>query len=180
MKTLQRIFIFIFLGILSVSAQVLNDAKVLSQGRLNIGIAPVSTGGNFGLYTDLGYGIARGMDLDVIIGFLQGGTYVGANLEFPLSYQPNISLAVGGHSVGGTAGIDGTFNLSFQVGNSVGIYGGIDVDVNFNNGTTTLPAWAFIAMNARIRSNIELFIEVDPALSDDASSIFGGGLKIYL
>lgn len=180
MKAFLRVVVVCFVVITFAQSQVMNDAKVLSQGRVNIGVAPVSTGGSFALYTDLGIGIARGMDLDVVIGFLQGGTYVGANLEFPLSYQPNISLAVGGHSVGGTAGIDGTINLSFPVSGNVGLYFGVDADMNFTNGTTSLPVWGVIAMNAKIRNNIELFIEVNPPLSEDASNIFGGGLKVYL
>lgn len=120
------------------------------------------------------------MDLDVLIGFPSGRTYVGANLEFPLSYQPNVSFAVGGHTLGGTTGIDGTFNLSFPVGGAAGLYLGLDADLNFHNGSTTLPVWGFIALNVKIRSTIELFLEVDPALSNDAADIFAGGVKIYL
>lgn len=179
MISLRGTFLAIALFVSTASSQVMNDAKILSPGKINIGIAPVSANSSFGLYTDIGYGIARGMDLDVIIGFLQGGTYVGANLEFPLSINPNISVAVGGHTVGGAAGIDGTLNISFPVSGNVGIYVGADADVNFNSGTTTLPLWAFIAMNVKIRSNIELFLEVDPAISNDAATMFGGGVKIY-
>ena len=179
MNSLRHLLLLVVFFASIVSAQVMNDAKILSQGKVNLGIAPVSTNGEFGLYTDLGYGITRGIDLDIILGFLQGSTYVGANLEFPLSYSPNISFAAGGHSVGGTAGIDGTLNISFPVSGNVGMYLGADADLNFHSGTTTLPVWAFVAMNVKIRGNIELFLEVDPAISNDAANIFGGGLKIY-
>ena len=180
MKTVRVVVVFFSICVSVSFSQVMNDARILPPGRLNIGIAATNTGGSFGLYTDLGFGVARGMDLDVIVGFPQGGTYVGANLEFPLSYQPSISLAAGGHSSGGTTGIDGTFNLSFPVGGAAGIYLGVDADLNFHNGSSTLPVWGFIALNVKIRSTIELFLEVDPAISNDASDIFGGGLKIYL
>jgi hypothetical protein len=179
MNFLSRVLQSIVLFASIASAQVMNDAKILSQGNVNIGIAPVSVNSSFGLYTDLGYGITRGMDLDVIVGFLQGGTYVGANLEFPLGYNPNMSVAIGGHTLGGTAGIDGTFNISFPITGNVGMYLGADADLDFNSGNTFLPVWAFAAVNVRIRSNVELFIEVDPAISNDASNIFAGGLKIY-
>jgi len=177
--SIRRILHLTLFFVSAVSAQVLNDAKILPQGSLNIGVAPLSINNSFALYTDLGYGIARGMDLDVILNFQQGGTYIGANLEFPLAYKPNISVAVGGHTVGGTAGIDGTLNISFNLSGPVGMYLGADADLNFNNGATTFPLWAFVAINARIRGNLELLIEVAPAVSNDASNIFGGGLKIY-
>ena len=179
MNSLQRVFQLIILFTSIASSQVMNDAKILSKGDVNIGITPTITNSSFGLYSDLGYGVARGMDLDLIAGFLNGGTYIGANLEFPLASNPNISFAVGGHTQGGTAGVDGTLNISFPLTNTVGMYLGADADLNFANGSTTLPLWAFVAVNAKIRHNIELFIEVDPAISNAAANIFSGGVKIY-
>ncbi len=179
MKKLFFILITLFISTTTFS-QVYNDAKTLSTKTISLGVTPViqSNNGGFALFADAGIGFG-GADLDFIVGFGEPN-YFGANIEFMLLRRsPYLSVAVGGHTQGGVVGLDGTLNLSFPITRNVGLYGGIDADMNFYSGSTTMPAWFFVGTNIALQRNIEFMIEVAPAITN-ANSIFGLGLKVYL
>ncbi len=158
---------------------MLNDAQVMRGGKLGINVAAVQQNNITNGFTGLNFGIFRGVELDVVVGILPNKTYVGLNTEISLTYEPNISISIGGHSIGGTGAADATFNVSFPMTRQITLYMGVDGDINFQEGTTTIPAWYFFGMSTFIFSNAELFIEADPPISKDASSIFAGGARIY-
>jgi hypothetical protein len=166
-------------------AQVYNTAQKLKQGTFRLCVAPlvlVNSGDAYpGMYVLGGVGVTSAMDLYV-------STRVASNdrSNFGIGFQwalikgtPALSLTTGGH-IGPNIGIDGTFDAAFSIGNSVVLYGGLDMDVDFKPGETTVPAWLFIGPRIQIRRNTTLFLEVDVGVPQETPSILGLGLSFYL
>ncbi len=179
MKKIAFIGLFI-LASSALNAQVFSTGQTLKPGRFSVGINPVFQGNNLGVYLHGGYGIATGLDLATKVGLGLGGNYFGADLEWALhGGKPYVSLTAGGHMQGSDVGIDGTLNLTVPVSKSVELFSGLDMDMNFGNNNTTLPVWVPIGMEVGIRQSIAIILEGDIAITDDAASIFGGGLAFY-
>ena len=172
--------------LLSVAAhaQVYNTAQKLKSGTFRLCTAPlliVDHGDvNAGLYVLGGAGVTSIMDLylhtriagDDLANF-------GVDLQWALiKGTPALSLSTGGH-VGPDIGIDGTLDMAFPVGNSVVLYSGLDVDIDFAPHDITVPLWVFIGPRIQIRRNTTLFLEVDIGLQE-APSILGLGFSFYL
>jgi hypothetical protein len=165
-------------------AQVYNTAQKLKMGTFRLCTAPIlivdHSDVRAGLYVLGGVGITRIMDL-YLHTRIAGNDLAnfGVDLQWALiKGTPALSLSTGGH-VGPEIGIDGTLDMAFPVGNSVVLYGGLDIDIDFVPDDIMVPAWVFIGPRIQIRRNTTLFMEVDIGLQD-APSMLGLGFSFYL
>jgi hypothetical protein len=166
-------------------AQVYNTAQKLKGGTFRLCTAPlliVNHGDiNAGLYLLGGIGVTRIMDfyLHTRVAGSDLANF-GADLQWALiKGTPALSLSTGLH-VGPNIGIDGTLDMAFPVGNSVVLYGGLDMDIDFTPGDIAVPAWVFIGPRVQIRRNTTLFMEADIGITHYTPSIVGLGLSFYL
>jgi hypothetical protein len=166
-------------------AQVYNTAQKLREGAFRLCFAPLLLveGGSsdLGLYALGGFGVTNFMDLYFNTRIASNNrSNFGADLQWVLVRgTPALSLSTGAH-VSDHLGIDGTLDCTFPVSSTVVLYGGLDMDIEFINSETTVPAWVFLGPRIQIRRNTTLFMEVDLGVTDYAPSIFGLGLSFYL
>jgi hypothetical protein len=165
--------------------QVYNTAQKLKTGTFRLCFAPLlidnNSDINAGLYVLGGVGVTRIMDL-YLHTRIAGNDLAnfGVDLQWAiLKGTPALSLSTGAH-VGPDIGIDGTLDMAFPVGNSVVVYGGLDVDLDFVPNDIKIPLWVFIGPRVQIRRNTTLFLEVDIGATRDTPSILGLGLSFYL
>ncbi len=174
---------FIMLFSLTSSGQIYNTAQKLKDGAFHLGIAPILlVNGDVspGLYFLGGVGITHSLDLYINGRFANNDrSYFGVDLQWALlQSSPYLSLITGAH-VGHNLGLDATLDLTFPLGNTVVLYGGLDMDIEFPDNDITVPAWLFFGPRIYIRRNTALFMEVDLGLTDITPSIFGLGLGFY-
>lgn len=193
MRKLVIIFILV-LFVFSANAQVFNTAGTLKTKKANIGLNPAILENDLGFFLHGGYGISPGLDLGLKLGLGLPETYFGADVEWILrGISPYISVSAGGHTFG-DVGLDGTLNFTFPINRQVNLYSGLDADLNFvkvktlNKQTnkwedeteTQFPFWLFLGVEIGFRRNLTILIEAELGLTDEAYSIFGGGLNFYL
>ncbi|MBN2189185.1 MAG: hypothetical protein JW699_07010 [Chitinispirillaceae bacterium] len=169
----------------AAQAQVYNTAQKLKGGTFRLCTAPLlivdRSNINAGLYLLGGVGVTRIMDL-YLHTRVAGSDLAnfGVDLQWALiKGTPALSLSTGAH-VGPEIGIDGTLDMAFPVGNSVVLYGGLDMDIDFTPGDIMVPAWVFIGPRVQIRRNTTLFMEVDIGVTLETPSILGLGFSFYL
>ena len=184
MRSLKTLLLGSILAPAMGSAQVLNDAGTLGRGDISLGVSPVfySGGGNsdFRLFFDAGFGLSSSTDLAFRAGLGEDPSYFGADVEFSLlRSKASMSATLGAHKFA-EVGIDGTLNLSFPVTSNVGMFLGMDADVEFGSNDTRLPAWFFFGTGVFLQRSLELLFEGNVAVSNDAASIFAVGIKVYL
>ncbi len=168
----------IFISISMCYGQVFNTAKTLKKGTVALGINPVFMGSDFGIYLHGGIGLKQGLDLGGKVGLGLGGNYFGADLEWALTgNKPYVSFSAGGH-IQGDFGIDGTLNITFPLAKNVYLFSGADMDINFGN-TIGFPLWIPIGLEVGIRKQMNIILEGDIGVLDNAGSMFGGGLNLY-
>jgi hypothetical protein len=139
----------------------------------------IDQGSDVGLYTAAGLGISRQLDFSVKACFHDKPVFVGGDIEYMiLSGFPTISIALGMHKYN-KLGLDGTFNLTFPIRQVASIYGGLDVDVEFRDHTTTVPLWGFVGLEVIVRKHLGIIVEIDPSITDPAWNMFGLGLAVY-
>jgi hypothetical protein len=166
-------------------AQVYNTAQKMKNGVFRFCIAPLILVENGdadpGMYLLGGVGLTRTLDLYLSTRVAnRDRSNFGVGLQWAIVKGiPALSLTTGGH-VGPDIGIDGTFDLSFSLGNSVVLYGGLDMDVDFHDNGTVVPAWIFIGPKVQIRRNTTLYLEIDIGMTEATPSILGLGLGFYL
>ena len=194
MKMVKLICVLILIIAVSLHAQVFNTSQTLKSGKWSLGLNPAlhDHGDNeFGLFIHGGYGISRGMDLGLKLGFGYNETYFGADLEWVIrGISPYISISAGGHSYG-DVGLDATMNFTFPINKQVHLYTGFDFDLIFidrddnpntpddeGGNDTVFPVWLFVGTEVGIRHNMTLLLEVELEIND-AYSIFGGGINFY-
>lgn len=172
-----------------LTAQVFNTGLTLRGGEISIGINPAyynTASGNLGLYLHGGYGISKKLDIAFKYGLFDGANYIGGDLEYNVLKKGNIHFSVssGLHGWKGISiGADFTGNITFQV-NKMEFYSGLDLDVDFiKTSADRVPntkIWLPIGFNTNIMDKLELILEADIAINNNATSIFGGGLVVYL
>ncbi|MCX7726680.1 MAG: hypothetical protein N2053_07500 [Chitinispirillaceae bacterium] len=179
---MKKVFLLLLIFFMNSSAQVCNTAATLSPARFSLGVAPlvyVNYGNNIGLLLNGGVGITR--QIDVSLKLILGGSsvYFGGDVEFSiLRGLPALSLTTGLHAQN-NVGIDATLNLTFPVHQIVGIYCGLDGDVNFYRHEIDLPFWGFVGVDVKLRRSLALFFEIDIGLNYPAPHIFNLGLNVY-
>jgi hypothetical protein len=167
-------------------AQVYNTAQKLKTGAFRFCVAPLLLVDNSntdpGIYMLGGTGVTNVIDLYLSTRLASNNrSNFGIYLQWALiKGTPALSLSTGGH-VGPNIGLDGTLDIAVPLGNSsVVVYGGLDMDVDFNHNETAVPAWVFIGPRIQIRRNTTLFLEVDIGMTQEAGSILGLGFSFYL
>ena len=181
--TIAGTVIFTLLFSLTSSAQVYNTAQKLKISAFHLGIAPIlMVDGDVspGIFLLGGVGITHSLDLYINGRFAENDPYFGVDLQWALlKSAPFLSLITGAH-VGQNLSVDATIDLTFPVGNTVVVYGGLDVNIEFPHNEVVVPAWLFFGPRIYIRKSVALFMEVDLGITQYAPSIFGLGLGFYL
>ena len=178
---MRRITIIIFCLVTFLSttnSQVFNTATTLKKGGFAIGIEPafIMDGDEFFLFLHGGYGIKKGLDMSLKFGLGGGDTYVGGDLEFAL--RKNISLAVGAHSWN-VFGLDGTLLFNIPIKSDIKLVTGLDMNVDFPDDDVNLPLWIPIGLEVGLSGRAKLMFEVEIAITQDASHMFGGGVNFF-
>ena len=121
------------------------------RGHVRLCIAPillVDGGVRSGAFLSLGgASITHEIDLYGNVRLANNGRsfLLGIDLQWALARgTPALSLTTGAH-VSDNIGLDGTLDLAFPVGRTVVIYGGLDADIDFTTGATTVPPGFFSA-----------------------------------
>jgi hypothetical protein len=183
--TVPAVVVALMLSVAASHAQVYNTAQKLREGTFRLCLAPLLVVDNGdvspGMYALGGFGVTKAMDLYFTTRLASDNrSNFGFDLQWVLARgTPALSLTTGAHVSPGI-GIDGTLDIAFPVGNSVVLYGGGDMDIDFHDGETTVPVWLFFGPRVQIRRNVTLFMEVDLGLTDSAPSMLGLGLSFYL
>ncbi|MFA6470281.1 MAG: hypothetical protein WCW35_15400 [Bacteroidota bacterium] len=162
-----------------VQSQVLNDARVLLAGKMDIGLSAVRINNSNGQSARIGIGLIRGADAEIVGTFEQDRYTIGVNTEIALGYRPDISLTIGGHYQQTVKGLDATITISFPVNRFFSMYTGIDGDMILGSGSSQTPVWYFAGINSFLYRGFELFLEVDPGVAGPAASLFAAGLRLY-
>lgn len=186
MKTkLSTLFLIVIFSVPCVlQAQVYGTGQTLRSGRASFGVEPVlysyrSGDNNFYLFFHGGLGLTSGFDLGARLGVLGNRTYIGGDFEWNLHPRnPAISFSVGVHSFH-NVGLDGTVNISFASARGLQMYSGLDTDVIFTDPGTRTPIWLPVGFVFPFRRSVELLLEAEVGLNDDAWTILGGGVNFY-
>ena len=195
MKGIIFCMLTILILISSSPAQVLNSSGTLRQGKFQVGAFLVDyENADIGIFGTGSYGLGPGFDLGVRLGLGYHETYLGADLEWIVTtVKPFLSIAAGAH-VFSDPGLDGTLNITFPINNQVHLYSGLDMDINFaevkqnnprtgrleENKDTRVPIWIFVGTEIGLRNNMSVLFELELDVSDDAWSIFSGGVNFML
>ena len=180
---MKKFFLILLIGAipLQLSAQVFGTGSTLRPGRVSFGINPAAylNNNDFYLFLHGGVGMAKNTDLGFKVGLLGNTTYVGGDIEWCMARRgPDISIAVGAHYFD-YFGLDGTLNFTFKLARRLNFYTGLDLDVNFNNGNTSMPFWLFAGTDISIARRIALLIEAEIAVSNAEYNIISGGFNFY-
>jgi hypothetical protein len=178
MKKINLFCIVLLFPTLTFS-QVFNTASTLKPLKFSLGLEPCVLENNFGLFLHGGVGIKSGIDFAMKYGILEGSDYFGADLEWRLlgGGKPNVSLVTGGHTLWGVFGLDLGLNLSFPITKGVGLYTGLDTDVNFPPDDVDLDAWIPVGVEISMRNSMSFILEAEIPL--DGYFVFGGGIAFY-
>ncbi|HKJ69032.1 MAG TPA: hypothetical protein VKA68_13820 [bacterium] len=183
-KLASLVMIVIFSVPCVLQAQVYGTGQTLRSGRASFGVEPVvysyrNGNSDFYLFFHGGLGLTSGFDLGARLGVLGNRTYFGGDFEWNLhSRNPAISLGVGVHSFH-NVGLDGTVNISFASTRGLQMYSGLDMDVTFTDPGTRTPIWLPVGFAFPFRQTVEMLLEVEVGLNDEAWTILGGGVNFY-
>jgi hypothetical protein len=161
----------------SLSAQVFNTSSTLKRGQFSAGFEPgiyINGGNDFNLFLHGGAGITNSADFGLKLGVLGDNVYIGGDVEFRLGKI--FSLSAGAHSWG-DFGLDATGLFTFKIGNSINIYTGLDLDIEFINDDIYFPLMLPIGLEIPLKSNILFVFESEIRLSDTGYNFIGGGLN---
>ena len=166
-------------------ASVFNTAAVLSPGSFALageGLMRIDPY-RFGGLGHVSYGVMPRMDLDVRIGYLDGGagkTYVGADVEYGLDSggresRAHVSATAGAH-YWGDFGLDASLVGSWRQ-TTTEPYLGVDADINFAD-KTQIPVNLVLGLEAGLRRNIAFVAELGVNLHD-SQNYASAGIAIY-
>ena len=180
MKKVKLTLIVLLFPVLAFS-QVFNTASTLKPLKFSLGIEPCVFNNDFGLFLHGGVGIKSGIDFAMKYGILDGADYFGADLEWRLmgGGKPNISLVTGGHTLYSIFGLDLGLNLSFPITSGVGLYTGLDLDINFPPDDVRLDAWIPVGVEISMRNSMSFLMEAEIPLNSPSYFVFGGGIAFY-
>ena len=167
----------------SLQAQVFDTGQTMKKGKASIGVNPViynNGGTDFTLFLHGAYGFRKGSDLGVKLGVGGNETYFGVDVEWVLRrISPYISFSGGAHTFG-DIGIDGTLNFTIPVNRQVNLYSGMDTDIVLTKDIQ-FPLWIFVGVEMGFRKNLNLLLEVEAGINNDAPyNVFGVGFYFYL
>src|SRR6056297_260708 len=177
MKKISGLFTLILL-VSSLNAQVYNTSTILNKGKFSAVGAPVFYDGGSMVLGKLGYGVKRGTDMAITMGF-GDVSYIGIDFEKVFGEDLDnliISFSGGAHYSDGV-GLDGTMNLTIPLDRNFYLYGGLDLDVILTDGSG-MPVYFFIGGEYYLQQKISLITEADLGINDNGN-LFGVGLCLY-
>jgi hypothetical protein len=160
-----------------LNAQVFNTSSTLKKGQFSAGFEPgiyINGDNDFNLFLYGGAGLTNSIDFGIKLGVLGNNIYFGGDVEFGLGKI--FSFSAGAHSWG-NFGLDAMGLATFHIGNSIGIYTGLDLDIEFIEGDTYLPLMLPIGLEIPLKKNILFIFESEIGLSDTGYNFLGGGLN---
>lgn len=171
--------VILFLGAIASNAQVFSTSATLKKGSFSVGIHPTllaSGSTHFILFARGGYGLTKGIDLDVKLGVLgPGNTYVGADIEFAMNKY--VSVSAGAHNWG-TFGLDGSVLATFAMRKNVNFYTGLDADINFADDVE-FPLWLPLGFEIGLKKGLSFMFEADVNLTNNNYHLISGGVNLY-
>jgi hypothetical protein len=178
MKRTILILIAVMLS-LRLSAQLFNTGQTLNPNKFSFGIEPallINENTHLIFLLHGGYGITNGMDLGVTIGGQKGLTYLGVDIEVALGRY--ITGVVGIHDFG-LFGLDGTILTTIPIRKDIRVFGGADLDINFNRGTPMFLLWLPVGAEFGIYKRMSLISEFSLAITKSAYNFIGAGVMYY-
>ncbi len=187
--------LLIWLLVTGVSAMaqdgVLGSAETINPGNFKILAHPVwllEGDSDLGMVLRGGYGVWRGMDVELKLAFFDGMTFLGADAEFWLLRGPlDLSVSTGLHWARASGGIDrpgidlvGT--VSGEIRPNLEIYGALDWALDFPEGPVGSRGRLLLVpgIEYRLSKNIDLLLELGLGLDSDARDYISGGVAYYI
>lgn len=175
----------------SAQTGVMESAETINPGNIKLAGYAVRNldADETGVVARAGLGLAERLDVEGRVGFYDGLTYFGGDLELWLVRdRSNVDFSVGGglHRSdfdGGPDifGIDAFGILSGHVGDSVELYGSLDLDFERPDGFDDYTlARAVAGLEVALSESVDLHFEGGAGLNDRTSDYLGGGIAIYI
>lgn len=175
----------------SAQTGVMESAETINPGNIKLAGYAVRNldADETGVVARAGLGLAEGLDVEGRVGFYDGLTYFGGDLELWLVRdRSNVDFSVGGglHRSdfdGGPDifGIDAFGILSGHVSDDVELYGSLDLDFERPDERDNYTlARAVAGLEVALSESIDLHFEGGAGLNDRTSDYLGGGIAIYI
>ncbi|PLX20540.1 MAG: hypothetical protein C0599_08745 [Salinivirgaceae bacterium] len=189
------ILIAAFLLISSFSfGQLFSTGQTLKPKKWSVGVEPsvlVNGDAEFMLFGHAGYGLKKGIDLGLKVGFLGDyDEYIGGDVEFAIGRY--FSVMGGAHHFG-NFGLDANILGTYPIKSDVRISSGFDVDIVFidraDNPNTTedesgmdteFIGWVPISLEIGLKKNLAFIFETMINVTDAGYHFIGGGVNIYI
>jgi hypothetical protein len=191
----QLFVLAIFLLISSFSfSQVFSTGQTLKPKKWSVGVEPavLLPGGDseFMLFGHAGYGLKKGIDLGLKVGFLSDyDEYIGGDVEFAISRY--FSVMGGAHQFG-DFGLDANILGTYPIRSDVRISSGFDIDIVFvdkyndrgeeDGVEAKLVGWIPISLEVGLKKNLAFIFEAMINVTGDVYDyhFIGGGVNIYI
>lgn len=171
--------------------QLFSTGQTMKPKKWSVGVEPsilLNGSSEFMLFAHAGYGLKKGIDLGLKVGFLSDyDEYIGGDIEFAIGRY--FSVMGGAHHFG-DFGVDGNILGTYPIRNDVRITSGFDFDLNFidkydNNGDkdgkdTQFIGWIPISLEIGIKKNMAFIFEAMINITDAGYHFIGGGLNFYI
>ncbi len=177
MKNRIIFFVCFFNLFAALNGQVFNTSGTLKPGKFSAGFEPgvyVNGGTSFNLFLHGGVGITKNFDFGLKLGVFESNVYFGGDVEY--AFAKFFSLSAGAHSFGDFA-LDATGLFTFDLGSTVDLYTGLDLDIVFAENETYFPLWIPIGIEVPIKSYMLFLFETEINATDNASHYIGAGLN---
>jgi hypothetical protein len=175
----------------SAQTAVMESAETINPGNIKLAGYAVRDldADDTGFVARAGLGLAEGLDVEGRVGFYDGLTYFGGDLELWLvrdRSSVDFSVGAGVHrsDIEGAAdvfGIDAFAILSGHLTESVELYGSLDLDFERPDERDDYTlARAVAGLEIALSESIDLHLEGGAGLNDRSSDYLAGGIAIYL
>lgn len=181
----MKTILILILSFTSIFSQLQNTAETLKKGDAVVRLNGAIYDSDFQFNAHGGYGIARGMDLEVRLGFGVGKTYFGADLEYLLSSKSSndMSISAGFHTWN-NFGIDLTGTFSTEITRKLNLFVAADFDFEFidegNSSSMEVFPYLILGFDLPLKKNIALDFEGDIGLGNNAPNKIVLGMNYYL
>lgn len=171
--------------------QLFSTGQTMKPKKWSIGVEPsviINGDTDFMLFGHAGYGLKKGIDLGLKVGFLGNhDEYIGGDVEFAIGRY--FSVMGGAHHFG-SFGIDGNILGTYPIRSDVRISSGFDVDMNFidkvndqgekDGKEAQFIGWIPISLEIGLKKNLAFIFEAMINVTDDGYHFIGGGVNIYI
>ena len=194
MKRTITLFAVLILASVTTFGQLFSTGQTLKPKKWSIGVEPdviINGDSEFILFGHAGYGLKKGIDLGLKVGFLSDyDEYIGGDVEFAVGRY--FSVMGGAHHFG-NFGLDANILGTYPIRSDVRISSGFDLDINFvktednpntnedEGGTDAVfMGWIPISLEIGLKKNLAFIFEAMINITDDGYHFIGGGVNIYI